>query len=44
MAKLYEDGFTLVNEALGQVEKELEYVQFIKDNVRFVTAFILSVY
>lgn len=34
MAKLYEDGFTLVNEALGQVEKELEYVQFIKDNVR----------
>ena len=34
LTKLYGDSFALVNEALGQVERESEYVQFIKDNAR----------
>ena len=33
--KLYEDSFALINEALSQVERESEYVQFIRDNAKY---------
>uniref|UniRef100_A0A1X7U1C3 FCH domain-containing protein n=1 Tax=Amphimedon queenslandica TaxID=400682 RepID=A0A1X7U1C3_AMPQE len=32
--KLYEDSFALINDALSQVERESEYVQFIRDNAK----------
>ena len=34
MTKVYEECFSLVQDALGQVEKEQEYVQFVKENAR----------
>lgn len=35
MSKLYEECFSLFFEALGQVDKESEYVQFIQDNKKW---------
>ena len=34
--KTYEESFSLFGDALSQVEKEAEYVQFIKDNARYI--------
>lgn len=34
--KLYEESFGVLGEALAQVDKEQEYVQFIKDNARYI--------
>lgn len=34
MTKLYEESFSLLYDALGQVEKDSEYVQLIRDNTK----------
>ena len=35
LTKVYEESFNVFGEALQQVEKEQEYVQFIKDHARY---------
>ena len=39
MTQVYNEGFYTFYEALGQIDKESEYVQFISDNAKYVIIF-----
>ena len=34
LTQVYEEHFNRINDALGDVNRDVEYVQFIKDNTR----------